>query len=173
MFEHWQEKYTEKELNNIIKKYIPNFAAIRRYFIEYGFMDRTKDCNQYWIKAGDEKMDINETNYKKFLKQNYKNLKTEAGIYMIKNKINGKLQIITTYNVKTINGKIAGLNLGSTNSKFKNLQQEWSAYGEDSFEITILEILKDNITDKKEALKKLKEHWTSKLDPDGTKKYDF
>ncbi len=42
-------KYTEKELNSIIKDIYEDFATIRRYLIEYGFMARTKDCNEYWL----------------------------------------------------------------------------------------------------------------------------
>ncbi|WP_316570411.1 DUF2087 domain-containing protein [Neobacillus sp. YIM B06451] len=42
--------YTESEINAILKEVFSDFATIRRYFIEYGFMDRSKDCTQYWIK---------------------------------------------------------------------------------------------------------------------------
>ncbi|WP_350445898.1 DUF2087 domain-containing protein [Anaeromonas frigoriresistens] len=45
-----EKKYTEKELNNILKLIYPDIATIRRYLIEYGFFDRTKDCSSYWIK---------------------------------------------------------------------------------------------------------------------------
>lgn len=40
--------YEEKELNRILKEIYPDFPTIRRYLIEYGFMDRTKDCKEYW-----------------------------------------------------------------------------------------------------------------------------
>ncbi len=42
--------YEEKELNRILKEIYPDFPTIRRYLIEYGFMDRTKDCKEYWLK---------------------------------------------------------------------------------------------------------------------------
>ena len=44
------KKYTEREVNEVIKTAYSDFATIRRYFIEYGFMDRNKDCTQYWVK---------------------------------------------------------------------------------------------------------------------------
>jgi len=47
-FEHGR-KYTEKEVNAIIKEIFADYATIRRYLIEYGFMDRTKDCSEYWM----------------------------------------------------------------------------------------------------------------------------
>jgi len=44
------KRYSEKELNSIIKAIYEDFATIRRYLIEYGFMERTNDCKEYWIK---------------------------------------------------------------------------------------------------------------------------
>jgi hypothetical protein len=44
------KQYSEKELNSILKEIFEDFATIRRYLIEYGFMERTKDCKYYWIK---------------------------------------------------------------------------------------------------------------------------
>lgn len=43
-------KYTEKELNCILKAIFDDYATIRRYLIEYGFMERTIDCKEYWLK---------------------------------------------------------------------------------------------------------------------------
>lgn len=40
--------YTEKEVNAIIA--YNDFATIRRYLIEYGFLERTQDGRQYWVK---------------------------------------------------------------------------------------------------------------------------
>ncbi|WMJ87525.1 DUF2087 domain-containing protein [Anaerocolumna sp. MB42-C2] len=42
--------YEEKELNRILKGIYQDFPTIRRYLIEYGFMDRTMDCKKYWLK---------------------------------------------------------------------------------------------------------------------------
>lgn len=43
--------YTEKEVNEIIKYVYDDFVTIRRYFIEYGFMERAKDGSAYWVKV--------------------------------------------------------------------------------------------------------------------------
>lgn len=42
--------YTEQEMNTILKPIYSDFANIRRYLIEYGFMERNKDGTAYWIK---------------------------------------------------------------------------------------------------------------------------
>lgn len=44
------QHYTEKELNTIIREIFDDYATIRRYMIEYGFMERTNDCKEYWLK---------------------------------------------------------------------------------------------------------------------------
>lgn len=42
--------YKEKEVNEIIKKNYDDYALIRRYLIDYDFLDRKPDGSQYWIK---------------------------------------------------------------------------------------------------------------------------
>jgi hypothetical protein len=44
------KKYTEKEVNAILKPIYPDFVTIRRYLIEYGFLDRHRDGTAYWVK---------------------------------------------------------------------------------------------------------------------------
>lgn len=43
--------YTEKEVNETLKSIFHDYVTIRRYLIEYGFMDRNKDCSAYWLKV--------------------------------------------------------------------------------------------------------------------------
>lgn len=45
------KKYTEKEVNTILSRIFDDFATIRRYLIEYGFMERYDDCSYYWINS--------------------------------------------------------------------------------------------------------------------------
>ncbi len=42
--------YTEKEVNEILMPIYDDHVTIRRYLIEYGFMDRERDCSRYWRK---------------------------------------------------------------------------------------------------------------------------
>ena len=44
-------KYTEKQVNEILKAIYHDYATIRRYLIEYGFIGRTSDCSEYWLKS--------------------------------------------------------------------------------------------------------------------------
>ncbi|TQK53889.1 hypothetical protein FB479_108104 [Brevibacillus sp. AG162] len=62
------------------------------------------------------------------LKQLYKDSETQAGVYQIKNNQNQKIWISATRNLKTMNGKLFSLKMGSHINK--QLQLEWNEYGE-------------------------------------------
>ncbi len=42
--------YTEKEVNAVLKRFYDDYALLRRYLVDYGFLDRTVDGSKYWIK---------------------------------------------------------------------------------------------------------------------------
>jgi hypothetical protein len=44
------KKYSEKEINSVIKNFFDDYVTLRRYLIEYGFLDRKKDGSEYWLK---------------------------------------------------------------------------------------------------------------------------
>jgi hypothetical protein len=44
------KKYKREEVNKILKDIYEDYASLRRYLIEYGFMERTSDGRVYWIK---------------------------------------------------------------------------------------------------------------------------
>jgi hypothetical protein len=41
-------RYTEKEVNAILSPVWSDHVTIRRYLIEYGFLNRKNDCSEYW-----------------------------------------------------------------------------------------------------------------------------
>jgi hypothetical protein len=45
------KEYTEKEVNQIIKEIYDDYVTVRRYLIEYGYMDRLRDGSKYWMKV--------------------------------------------------------------------------------------------------------------------------
>ncbi|MCR8843939.1 DUF2087 domain-containing protein [Paenibacillus sp. SC116] len=42
--------YSEKEINAVLKAVYDDYVTLRRYLIEYGFLDRKEDCSEYWLK---------------------------------------------------------------------------------------------------------------------------
>jgi len=110
---------------------------------------------------------------KQELKRQYKETKIEAGVYQIRNTKNGKVLIESTPNLKTINGKLFGLEMGSHTNKL--LQNEITEFGGEAFVIEVLEILEipeDIYFDTKDALKKLMQKWLAKLQPYGERGYN-
>ena len=43
-------KYSEKEINRILKRIYEDYVTLRRALIDYGFLDRSNDCSEYWVK---------------------------------------------------------------------------------------------------------------------------
>lgn len=43
--------YTEKEINEILRNAYDDYVILRRYLIEYGFLDRKPDGSHYWLKT--------------------------------------------------------------------------------------------------------------------------
>lgn len=43
--------YTEKEVNGILERAYPDFATLRRYLVDYSFLERFKDGSSYWVKC--------------------------------------------------------------------------------------------------------------------------
>lgn len=174
--------YSEKQVNEILKTIYPDFATIRRYLIEYGFMDRKPDGSQYWLKeetntvtvekpegSGEEKA----MEHRKELVQQYKEMGIEAGVYQIKNLINNKILIKATPDLKTMTG--TRVTLIANGYRNKKLQDDWNQYGEKAFLFEVLEVLdekKEGFFDKKDELKKLEKKWLEKLQPYGDSGYN-
>lgn len=112
-------------------------------------------------------------NRKDELKQLYKEMEIEAGIYSITNTKNNKVYVDSTRNLKTISGRKFELNVGSCTNRA--LQAEWNEYGAGAFKFEVLEVLKkkeDAYFNEKEELKKLEEKWLEKLQPYGERGYN-
>ncbi|MHB1651799.1 MAG: DUF2087 domain-containing protein [Desulfitobacteriaceae bacterium] len=165
--------YNEKEVNAILKTAYADFATLRRYLIEYEFMDRKHDGSQYWLKDDSNGMEVLNMDRKKELKQQYKEMKREGGVYQIKNTKNQKVFVLGTQNFKTMNGRRMELQRGGYRNS--QLQDEWKQFGEEAFVFEVLEVLEEkeegffNIA---EELKKLEEKWLEKLQPYGERGYN-
>lgn len=45
-----KREYSEKEVNAILEEAFADYVTLRRYLIEYGFLDRVADGSRYWVK---------------------------------------------------------------------------------------------------------------------------
>ena len=46
-----EKQYSEKEINEILKSIYDDHVTLRRYLVEYGFLDRKDDGSAYWVKG--------------------------------------------------------------------------------------------------------------------------
>lgn len=165
--------YSESEVNGILDQIYEDYVLLRRSMVDYGILSREEDGSSYWLtpKEGESRKMANR---REELKQLAKEIKTEAGVYQIRNKENGKRYVASTPNLKSLNGQQFMLNMGSHRNR--RLQEEWKEYGEEAFEIEVVEKLKipeGNIFfDVKDALKKLEASWLEKLQPYGENGYN-
>ncbi len=109
-----------------------------------------------------------DKNRRKELVNEYVNTKTEMSAYTYECKATGKHYIGTTQNTKaTLNG--GTFRLGAGNHKNQNLQKDWKQYGEENFDVRVLEVLeydKDDEmkTDYSVELEILLEKWVASFD---------
>lgn len=45
------KRYSEREVNSILKNVYEDYVTIRRYMIDYGFLDRKNDGTEYWVMS--------------------------------------------------------------------------------------------------------------------------
>ena len=111
-------------------------------------------------------MAVNNMDRKKELKEQYKQMKTEMGIFIVQNKINNKYLLVPTQNLKGMINRVR-FQLNSGGHPNRELQIEWNEFREDNFEIKILEILDydkdESKTDYSEELNIMEIMWTEKL----------
>ncbi len=106
------------------------------------------------------------------LKQQYKHVEVQAGVFQIRNLRNGKIFLKATLNLTTINGQLFQLNANSHRNTL--LQQEWNTFGQDAFVVEILETLsQQELTSlrAKDILRHLEEKWLNTLSPYGEHGY--
>ncbi|NEW06641.1 GIY-YIG nuclease family protein [Paenibacillus sp. SYP-B3998] len=105
-------------------------------------------------------------NRRQELQQQYKETKIEAGVFQVRNTMNGKVWVVSTKNLRSMNGKRLELEMGT--HKNIPLQKEWNECGGDHFVLEVLEVLEVKETgyfDAVDALKKLEEKWLEQLQP--------
>lgn len=152
--------YSERELNEILKDiYEEDYVLIRRYLVEYGFMDRKKDCSEYWVK---------ETLKDDAVKKSGNAI---SGVYQVKNTKNGKIFVSSERNISNFNRVRFTLNMGDHRNK--ELQREWKEYGEEAFDFEVLESFEEdgNPRGVSKELKRLEKEWIEKLQPFGERGY--
>ncbi len=112
---------------------------------------------------------------KEQLKREYRERPKQAGVFQVKNTVNGKVLLGSSLNLNgPLNSHQFMLKIGHHSNK--TLQQEWQEYGADKFVFEILEVVQ--VTDDpnfnlKDELTLLEEIWLEKLQPFGERGYNL
>ncbi len=108
------------------------------------------------------------------IKREYKEKKSEAGVFQIRNTVNDRVFLGSSLNLHgPLNSHRFMLEIGSHRNR--TLQQEWNAFGADAFVFEILETVKikdEPGFDVKDELTLLEQIWIEKLQPFGDKGYN-
>lgn len=111
---------------------------------------------------------------KQELKRAYQEQPKAAGVFQVKNKVNGKVLLGSSLNLHgPLNAHHFMLKMG--NHTNKELQQEWNTYGPDAFSFDILAVVQ--VTDDpnfhlSDELTLLEEIWLEELQPFGEHGYN-
>lgn len=111
--------------------------------------------------------------HKKELKEMYKEMKIEAGVFTMTNTQIGKVFVGSFNNLKRLNGFQFMLKTNTHTNK--ELQADYNLYGQEAFEVEIVEYLKkkeEGYFDEKKELEKLEQKWLETLKPYGELGYN-
>ena len=119
------------------------------------------------------KKDIRQS--RKEIHRAYKERVKPAGIYQVKNIVNGKVLLGSSLNLEgPLNSHKFMLKIGRHRNEA--LQKEWNEYGQDKFVFEILEIVKvkDDLNfNLSDELTLLEQIWLEKLQPFGERGYNI
>lgn len=173
------KRYTEPEVNHILEQAHPDYASLRRYMVEYGFMDRQDDGSSYWVEPVEDD-EPQEKGKKSMDKEKRKELVTAymetdrpMGVYRITNHKNGKMWIGSSPNLDAI-AKRHQFELKMGMFRSKAMQMDYNEVGEAEFHFEVLERLKqrkDGYQDIRHELAGLEAKWIEQLQPYGERGY--
>lgn len=110
---------------------------------------------------------------RKEIKSEYKEAGTPAGVFQIRNLVNGKIFIGKAQNIPAIlNSNKFQLRMGSHRNK--GLQTDWNEFGEAAFAFETLDELtgrEEGRLNSEDELQQLLELWLEKLQPYGERGY--
>jgi len=111
---------------------------------------------------------------RKELNREYQERPKPAGVFQVKNNVNGKVLLGSSLNLEgALNGHRFMLKIGSHRNKA--LMEDWNEYGPDAFNFEVLEVVQvrdDPNFNLNDELTLLEMIWLEKLQPVGEKGYN-
>ncbi len=181
--------YQEHEVNEHIKALYPDHCTIRRMLVDEGYMARDGQTYQLldtgtkttgtgtmttetWTMTPDpdkrtEAAGANTMETRKELKRKYLETPKQAGVFQVKNTVNGKILLGSSTNLHgPLNKHRFMLSIGRHPEP--QLQQDWQQHGADAFTFEVLEVVQqkdDPGFSLNDELTLLEQIWLEKLQP--------
>jgi group I intron endonuclease len=111
---------------------------------------------------------------RKVLLREYKQTRPEMGVYVIRNKTNGKCFVGSSVNIRARLNRHR-MELAAGRDRLVELQRDWNELGADAFELETLDVLEPRDVpgyDPREDLAALERLWLEKLEPFGDSGYN-
>jgi biotin operon repressor len=160
--------YEEHEVNERITPLYEDYCTIRRMLVDEGYMTRqgaTYRRNEREDKPVDTRSEM---------KRRYREAPREAGVFHVKNTVDGTVLLGSTKNLHgPLNKHRFLLSIGRHWNK--KMQEDWDRLGPDAFVFEVLEVVKmkdDPTFDVEDELSLLEEKWIEKVQPFGDGGYN-
>lgn len=161
-------EYGEREVNERIGKRYEDYCTIRRMLVDEGYMTRTAGVYRLTSKGRAPMASRSE------MKRTYKETPREAGVFQVKNTVEGKILLGSSLNLHgPLNRHRFLLSIGRHLNP--RVQEDWDRLGPEAFTFEILEVVKrreDPGFSVEDELALLEETWLEKLKPFGERGYN-
>ncbi len=162
------KEYGEDEVNELIAPLYADYCTIRRMLVDQGYMTRSGE------KYRRVESEVRPMGTHSEIKRQYKEAPREAGIFQVKNTVNGKVLLGSSKNLHgPLNKHRFILSIGRHWNKA--MQEDWDRLGPDAFVFEVLEVLKqkdDPAFNLEDELSLLEQIWTEKVQPFGEHGYN-
>ncbi|MCZ8520743.1 MULTISPECIES: DUF2087 domain-containing protein [Paenibacillus] len=183
-----RKRYTEKEVSEVLEQAWPDYAVLRRYMIEYGFMEREDDGSAYWLTEEKESPAAGENQAageslaagavpgrekRKELLLAYEESERPAGVYRIVNRSTGRMLVGSSPNLGGAKNR-SWFQLENGGHPNTALQEEFRSAGGEGFAFEVLEecpVQELASREAGEALARLEAKWLEELQPYGERGY--
>ncbi|WP_437744206.1 metalloregulator ArsR/SmtB family transcription factor [Sorangium sp. So ce302] len=180
-------RYREQEVNEIIQTLYPDHCTIRRMLVDEGYMtrdglhyeliaeqtrtpeakDTTPEAESKTPGSGTKKARGSTMETRKEMKRKYLETPKQAGIFQVKNTVNGKVLLGSSTNLHgPLNKHRFALSIGAHQNQA--LQRDWQQHGADAFTFEVLEVVQQkdepgfSVADELTLLEQI---WLERLSP--------
>jgi len=161
-------EYAEREVNERIAPLYVDYCTIRRMLVDQGYMTRK---GQKYRRIESE---VRPVDARSEIKKQYREAPREAGVFQVKNTVNGKILLGSSKNLHgPLNKHRFLLSIGR--HWIKTMQDDWDRLGPDAFVFEVLEVLKqkdDPAFNLEDELSLLEQIWTERVQPFGEGGYN-